>query len=222
MKKKNETITTYKAFDKNFKCRDLQYKVGKEMPEIKDIEICRKGYHACENPLDVLNYYDLCDSKFAEVEQSGEIAKLNDDSKVVSSKIKIKAELKLGDYIKASVNYLVEKIKPTQETVASGDYSQLAASGYNSQLAASGYYSQLAASGKYSQLDITGQNSVAAAIGYNSKIKGIVGTWITLAEYKENKEGKIVCHCVKSAIIDGKKLLPDTWYKLVNGKFTKV
>ena len=99
----------------------------------------------------------------------------------------------------------------------SGDGSKLATSGYGSQLATSGNGSQLATSGNDSQLEISGKGSVGASIGYNGKIKGIIGTWITLAEY--NDEGKVIV--VKSAQIDGDKLKADIWYKLENKKFVE-
>ena len=58
------------------------------------------------------------------------------------------------------------------------------------------------------------------AIGYNSKAKGSLGCFIVLAEYKElNSEYHIVD--VKSAKVDGKKIKPDTFYKLINGEFVE-
>lgn len=81
----------------------------------------------------------------------------------------------------------------------------------------SGNYAQIGSSGDYVKIGITGKKSVGANIGYNGKIKGVIGTWITLAEY--NKNGNPMC--VKSAQIDGKKLKEDTWYKLQDGEFVK-
>jgi len=101
------------------------------------------------------------------------------------------------------------------QLATSGDYSKLVASGYGSKLVASGYGSKLAASGNYSQLHIQGENGVGVATGQNSIIKGVIGTWITLAEY--DCDGK--CICVKSVRIDGKKIKANTWYKLKKGEF---
>jgi len=48
-------MKTYKGFDKDFKCRDFQYEVGKEYEMPEDcIKVCEKGFHACESPLEVL------------------------------------------------------------------------------------------------------------------------------------------------------------------------
>lgn len=60
-------------------------------------------------------------------------------------------------------------------------------------------------------------SSLGANIGINGIAKGIIGCWITLAEYDNNYKIK----CVKSAMIDGKQLKKNTWYKLENKKFVE-
>ena len=58
------------------------------------------------------------------------------------------------------------------------------------------------------------------AIGYNSKAKGSLGCFIVLAECKAlGSERHIVD--VKSAKVDGEKIKPDTFYKLINGEFVE-
>ena len=105
----------------------------------------------------------------------------------------------------------------SSQNASSGDYSQNASSGDYSQNASSGKYSQNASSGKYSSIEMTGKHNVGANIGVGGKIKGIIGSWITLAEYNDEYE----CIYVKSAKIDGKKIKADTWYILKNKKFTE-
>jgi hypothetical protein len=222
---KTEIIKGFKGFDKDLKCRGKQYAENTDFEEKGGIKLCSHGIHYCENPLDVLNYYDLCESEFAEIEDLGTPIKETDKS--VTNKIKIKIKLGLSGFIKASFEYLWEscKVDKSENTLAasgnysqlaaSGNYSQLAASGDSSQLAASGDSSKLAASGYSSKLAIEGKDSIAAAIGRYSQIKGIKGTWIVLAEYNDDNSVKIV----KSAKIDGKKLKENTFYKLENGKF---
>ena len=182
-----KVIKAYKGFDGNLCCRGFQYEVGKEYEMDGEIECCERGFHACKNPLEVLDYYYLLDdckmARFCEVEQSGTThTEDNGSTKVASSKIKIKAELKFADLIKLSIDWIKEKVKSTNDDkvqaasgdysqlAASGDYSKLAASGYSSQLATSGDYSQLAASGYYSQLAASGYSSQLAASGYSSKL----------------------------------------------------
>jgi hypothetical protein len=189
-----EKIKGLKAFEKGLICKGFQFAENSEFEINGDLKICENGFHFCENPLDVLNYYDLTSSEFAEVESIGEIQK--EDDKTATSKIKIGFKLDLKEFIKASFDFLWEKFNG----------SQLAASGDGSQLAASGYGSKLAASGK---------KSVCANIGINGKIKASIGTWMTLAEYDENN----ACIMVKSAKIDGEILKADVWYHLINGEF---
>ena len=68
-----KVIKSYKAFDKNMQCRGFQYEVGKEYEMEGHIECCKSGFHACEYPWDVFDYYEMLESRFAEVEQSGTI-----------------------------------------------------------------------------------------------------------------------------------------------------
>ncbi len=160
----------YKAFDKDLKCRNKQYEIGKTYEE-KDISLCKKGLHFCENPLDTLNYYDLCDSRFGEVEAENVSDEKENDSKRVAKKLTIKTELSLKGFIDAAINFLFEKTEiKSNEQAASGYYSKLAASGYYSKLAASGDYSKLAASGDSSQLAASGDSSKLAASGDSSQL----------------------------------------------------
>ena len=105
---------------------------------------------------------------------------------------------------------------------SSGDGAQIGSSGYGAQIGSSGYGAKIGSSGDGAQINSTGRFSVISAIGINSVIKANIGTWITLAEYKEDEYGSYIPICVKSAQIDGEILKPDTWYKLENGKFVEV
>lgn len=101
-----KVITSYKGFDKNMKCRGFQYEVGKEYEMDGEIKYCNRGFHACKSPMEVWDYYDMLNSRYAEVEQSGKIEKEENSTKVCSPRIKIKAELKLADIINIGVEWL--------------------------------------------------------------------------------------------------------------------
>ena len=103
-------MKTYKGFDKDLKCKGFQYEIGKEYEE-KEAKACEKGFHACENPLEVFSYYPPCGgNRYCEVEQSGELSKQGDGSKVASTKIKIGVELGLKGLIQAGVSFILDKV----------------------------------------------------------------------------------------------------------------
>lgn len=106
---KNKITKGYKAFDKDFKCRDLQYEVGKEYKHDGEIKLCAKGFHFCENPFDVLRYYPLIGSKFAEIEVMDKVETEEDGNKSVSDHIKIAAQLDLSAFVKAAVEFTWNK-----------------------------------------------------------------------------------------------------------------
>ena len=205
-----KVITSYKAFDKNMRCRDFQYEVGREYEMDGDIKCCNRGFHACKNPLEVWDYYDMLNSRFAEVEQSGKIEEGN-STKVCSSHIKIKAELKLADIIKVGVEWLKDitlpsKFKTDGALNDNGDR--------NKQIGSSGYSAQI---------DSTGEDSVIMCAGNNSMAKAKAGSWITLSEWEWNYEkSRYVPTCVKTEYVDGENIKADTWYRLQKGKFVEV
>ena len=190
----------YKAFDKDFKCRGFLYEVGKEYEIQGEIIPCQNGFHACENPLDIFNYYDMIESRFAQVEQGGDIKE--DRDKTCSSRIKIKAELKLADIIRLGVEWIIDK---TKINGSSGD---------SAKIGSSGNYAKIGSSGYSAQIESTGKDSVICCAGCDSKVKAKKGSWITLSEWKSNKP-----ICVKTEYVDGERIKEDTWYELKDGEF---
>lgn len=213
-------ITSYKAFDKNMQCRGFQYEVGKEYEMDGEIKCCNRGFHACKSPIEVWDYYDMLNSRYAEVEQSGKIEKEENSTKVCSSHIKIKAELKLADIINIGVEWLKDitspsKVKADGVLNDNGDRRK--------QIGSSGYSAKIGSSGNYAQIDSTGEDSVIMCAGNSSRAKAKVGSWITLAEWKWSDEKKRdVPACVKTEYVDGDNIKADTWYQLKNRKFVEV
>lgn len=209
-------IIAYKGFDKDFKCRDFQYEVGKTYETDGDIKCCNRGFHACESPMEVFDYYDMLTSRFAEVEQSGEIDKENNSTKICSSRIKIKAELKLADIINLGVEWLKEITMPSK--IKANNSSN---DGYSAQIGSSGYSAKIGSSGDSAQIDSSGRNSVIMCAGFNSKAKAAIESWITLAEWERIGDvWKPIC--VKTELVDGERIKADTYYKLIDGKFEEV
>ena len=207
-------MTGYKATDKNMKCKGYEFELNKEYNE-KKVELCSKGFHFCENPLDILNYYDLCDSKFFEIEAKGVSSETrNDDTKRVSKSIKLKTEIGIAGLVKAGFEYLWNECFEkgnTEDEASDEDYSKLASSGYNSKLASSGNNSKLASSGNNSKLASSGNYSKLASSGYNSKLASS-GDYSQLASSGQGskvsqEEGieNVVCNVGIDGIARGKK-----------------
>ena len=225
----DKVIASYKGFDKNMKCRGFQYEVGKEYEIDGEIECCNRGFHACKSPMEVWNYYDMLNSRYAEVEQSGKIDEEENTTKICSSHIKIKAELKLADIINIGVEWLKDitspsKVKADGALNDNGDRrKQIGSSGNSAQIGSSGDYAKIGSSGNYAQIDSTGEDSVIMCAGNSSIAKAKVGSWITLAEWKwSNEKKRDVPVCVKTEYVDGENIKADTWYQLKDGEFIEV
>ena len=168
-------IKSYKGFDKNLKCRDFQYEIGKEYEMDGEIKVCNRGFHACESPFDVFDHYTMIDSRFCEVEQDGNISKEDRGTKICSSKIKIKAELKLADMINLGVEWLKEitspeKIKTSIKDNSSGYGAQIGSSGYDAQIGSSGNGAQIGSSGNGAKIGSSGNGAQIGSSGYGAKI----------------------------------------------------
>lgn len=128
--------------------------------------------------MEVWDYYDMLDSRYAEVEQSGKIDAGENSTKVCSSRIKIKAELKLADIINIGVELLKDITSPSK-VKADGVLND---NGNRRK--------QIGSSGYSAKIDSTGEDSVIMCAGNSSIAKAKVGSWITLAEWKWSDEKK--------------------------------
>ena len=168
-------IKSYKGFDKNLKCRDFQYEIGKEYEMDGEIKVCNRGFHACESPFDVFDHYTMIDSRFCEVEQDGNISKEDRGTKICSSKIKIKAELKLADMIYLGVEWLKEitspeKIKTSIKDNSSGYGAKIGSSGYGAKIGSSGYDAQIGSSGNDAKIGSSGDGAQIGSSGDDAQI----------------------------------------------------
>ena len=223
-KEAGQKITAYKGLDMNFRCMGFQYEAGKEYKSGKTVKVCRSGFHACTNPLEVWDYYPVYNSRFAEVELGGVIDKEDGSSKICSSEIKIKKELTLSDYIGLCVTWMNNLTKAggnSAQIGSSGDYAQIGSSGDYAQIGSSGNYAQIGSSGDSAQIGSSGDYAVIMCAGTKSKAKAKKGSWITLSEWKlEDK--RYVPVCVKTEQVDGVKIKEDTWYELKGGVFVEI
>lgn len=225
-----ESIKTYKGFNKDMTCRGFQYEEGKEYEE-ESVEVCDHGFHACEYPLDCLNYYSPNESVYHEVEQRGEIQKHNGDTKVASTKIKIGAEISIAGLVKAAIEYTVKRVDKDAESdekhgasSATGDYGASSATGNCGASSATGYKGASSAEDK---------DAVSVAWGYKSKAKGVIGSFLVFAdweytgsedypEYDRNNQSAWTLNGAKMVQVDGDNIKPDTWYTIENGEIVEV
>lgn len=186
----------YKGFDKDLKCRDFQYEIGKAYEE-PTAELCEKGFHACEYPLDVFGYYAPGNmSRYCEVDLDDVSDKRsNEDSKRCGKKIAVKAEIGIAGLVKASVEYTMEKAISENSEHATGRHGAASA---------------------------TGDESVAAALVIDSKAKGALGCWIVIAEWERDEEFNWHRKDVQCFKVDGETVKPDTWYTLKDGRPVEV
>lgn len=114
-------MKAYKGFNKDMTCRWFQYKEGKTY-EMESAELCDRGFHACEYPLDCFGYYPPADSVYHEVELDGVTDEEENDTKRVGTKITVKGALNVRGLIGATFEYIKSRCSNSK---VGGDYSAL-------------------------------------------------------------------------------------------------
>ena len=218
-------MKAYKGFDKNLKCRSFQYEVGKTYEE-NDAVLCKKGFHACENPLDVFGYYPPGDgSRYCEVELE-DVSKEKvdkEDSKVCSKKIRIGAEIGLKGIVDAFVKFVFERVNWTDAKATNTGYQSAATNtGGQSVATNTGNWSAATNTGNQSAAIVGGKESIAISTGFEGRAKGALGCYIVLAEWGKDENGNRKLMGVKSHKVDGEVIKPDVFYVLKNGEFVEV
>ena len=188
----------YKGFNAKLQCtprgKVFQYEIGTTYTE-PTANLCDKGFHFCESPLDIFNYYKLNDgSRYTEVEADGVTDQEKEDSKRACTSLTIGAEIKITALIKAAIRFVFDRVTST-----------------------TGYYAHSATTGYAAESSVSGKNAIAASLGVKGKAKGGKGDWLVLAEYCDDGSIK----AIGVAHIGGKKIKPDTFYTLKDGKFTE-
>src|SRR4030042_876784 len=158
-------MKAYKGFNHDMTCRGFQFEIGKTYTHDGEIKLCESGFHSCEAPLDVFNFYPptaLC----AEVELDGVSEETHkQDTKRVSKSLTVKAAIDIAGLVKAQAEWCSKK---SDAPIAEGDSSIAASSGNSSKAASSGYSSTAASSGYSSKAASSGDSSKAASSGYSS------------------------------------------------------
>ena len=157
-------MKAYKGFNADMTCRGFQYKEGETYHE--DIaDLCHKGFHACERPLDVLEYYSPNSSVYHEVELDDVSEQREEDSKVCAKFIKIGAKVDITTLVEATVDYTVSKCDPVKSQHAKKNRGAASATGWNGAASATGDKGAASAIGDKGAASATGDWSVASATG---------------------------------------------------------
>ena len=159
----------YKGFNKDMTCRGYQFEEGKTYTHDGDVELCKSGFHACENPLDCFTYYNPADSIFREVEMEEVSPERNNDSKVAGKTIKIGARISFGKMVQIAVDYINSHVdKSKQQQVMEGDCSAASNTGDCSAASNTGDCSAASNTGFCSAARNTGFRSAASNTGFLS------------------------------------------------------
>ncbi len=221
-------------------CRGFQFEEGKTYEEEKAV-LCESGFHACEKPVDMFNYYAPGTSIFREVELEDVADEHEGDSKRCARKIHIGAELSVPQICKLTFDYVkshcinehnAEPGKPATAgengAATAGSYGAATAGSYGAATAGSygaatagengaataGFRGAATSRGS----SASGNNGISVARGNNVRVKGGMGALLVIAE--ELSTSYDIEHW-KAVVVDGKTIKPDTWYKLVNGEFVE-
>ena len=239
-------MKVYKATDKDMKCRGFQYTLGKTAEVDGDIELCERGLHACEMPLDVLGYYVPGDgSRYFEAELDEVSNKKSDDTKRVGKKLTLSAEIGIPGLVKAQVEYVkaqcdfdnaIKKADAEKKNHATGDSGAASATGDRGAASATGWRGAASATGWSGAAYATGERGAASATGDSGaasatgkccvamttgvcgRVMGELGNAIVCVE--RNTNGDIAT--ILAGIVDGETLKPGVWYTVKNGKWTEV
>ena len=173
----------YKGFDENLRCHGFQYEIGGEYQHYGEVVICEQGFHFCEKPLDVLNYYAPGTSRFAKVEGSGDTDRMPyEDSKVACSHLKVIAELTLRDLIQANVEFVAAKgaavttdygahavtADPRTHAVTTGPGARAVTAGLHAHAVTTGGGAHAATAGLYAHAATTGGEAHAVTAGLHA------------------------------------------------------
>ena len=161
----SEEIICYKGFSRDWSCRGFQFALGGTYEHEGEVKVCESGFHACQHPLEVFDYYAPATSRYAEVRLSGAKAWGDGNTKHAAAKITITAEVPLREMVERAVKHVVDRAVETNEASAAGKGEVASATGNMSAASATGYRGAASATGEKGAASATDNMSVASATG---------------------------------------------------------
>ncbi|RWO20705.1 hypothetical protein [Mesorhizobium sp.] len=167
-----QLVSAYKGFNRDLTCTPsgvkFQYEVGKSYNNGgKNVTRCGEGaFHGVAMPLDAFSYYGPATSVYHDVGLGGDIVRKDDeDTKIASAEITINAEVKLPEFIRAAVKWVIGEAK---ERVTTGYRAHAASTGSGAHAASTGYRAHAASTGSGAHAASTGDYAHAASTGYRA------------------------------------------------------
>ena len=215
-----EVVTAYKGFNQSLQCRGFQFEVGKTYEHDGEVKACASGFHSCEYPLDVFNYYHPAGSRFAVVKASGKLSRHDGDSKVASAILTVEAEIGLPVLVARAVDWVMGKLdKSIEQTIVTGTRSAATNTGDYSAATNTGTRSAATNTGYRSAAEVKGAESVAASLGIQGCARAAAGGAIVLC-YRDENDGRLI-H-IRASKVGENGIKPDTWYALdAQGEFVE-
>ena len=213
----------YKGFEKGLVCKGKQYAENTVFEEDNAV-ICSSGMHFCKNPMGVLDYYGFVNNKgefndFAEVEALDECY-TDDNKKYCTKKLKVGAKLSFSGFIKACVDFVIEKTTMAKadnndESIISlkAKNAQIGSSGDSAKIGSSGYSAQIGSSGDYAQIGSSGDSAKIGSSGDSAKI-GSSGDY---AKIDSTGEDSVICCAGHESIVKAKK---GSWITLAEWEYS--
>ena len=221
-----------KGFDRDMKCRGVQFEVGNTYTHDGPVVPCKSGFHAIpddQHPLAVFDFYAPGRSRFARVELSGETAR--DGGKIAAQILTVGKEIGFADLVRSAVDLVMMRVTATSgyaspsatsgtrsPSATSGNDSPSATSGYASPSTTSGNDSPSATSGYDSPSEVSGKNSTAMTAGSNSPVRGADGCSLFCNEIGDS--GVILSNACGIVGRDG--IAAGVWYCCKDGKLVEV
>lgn len=213
MKKKVEKsnpIIAYKGFNENL-CSSyfgFQYEVGKEYHIDDEVELCVNGFHACQNPLDVFEYYNMSPyTRYAMVELWGDVDFANVGKKICASNIRIVKEIGIDEMVTLGIMASIPKIKVNENDKISNDriiscknddriynqhnFGRVASCGSNTSILSIGHWQKIASSGDCDDIYAIGD---CAEISTNGRLPIIKSNGINHHISTSGYSSRIISH----------------------------
>ena len=205
---KSNPIIAYKGFNGDLSCRGFQYEIGKEYCLEGELELCANGFHACQNPLDVFDHYNMSPyTRYAMVELWGDVDFAIDNEKLCATNIRIVKEMSIDEMVTVGIMSSMPKIKVNENDKIINDriisrknddriynphnVGRVASCGRNTSILSTGHWQKIASSGDWDDIYAIGE---CAEISTNGRLPIIKSNGINHHISTSGYASRIISH----------------------------